>query len=295
MTKKCNVSDQCEFTNPDNAGLAMWVIPLDTMYDTAMGGKLHTLLSRADFWHLAAFHAVRRASSNLVSMTYQAGRVDPVFPNPGPRFPGRLPQAFAFSEMHRVASRNGMSDTSAAALLGAHTVGQAHPINTGFNGAWDPTPFVFDEKYWKALLNLQYHINTITTTSSTGVKTAHSQYSLGPPNVNTSIMLFVDMGMHRTLTTPPCDPINSNLTETICPINSALSTPLFFWATQPATFFSAFASAFTEMSLWGCSTCYSVTELGTTVNCTSLYRHTCKPGFSGPSAAWLASPDKSAV
>jgi hypothetical protein len=291
MHKKCDELDECEYTAEENNGLQMWVDPLDKMYNTAKvnGKHLSKFLSRADFWHLASFRAVIRSAGGNVVMNFTAGRVDPDMTTP-PRFPGRLPAAFAWSEMQRVAHRNGMSDLSAAALLGAHTLGQCHPTTSGYQGAWDPTPFTFDEQYWKALLDFQWHPHTITAINGqTGQPTTKEQFSLGGSNFDVSVMLFADMGMHVDLDNPPCNVDNGDVASGVCPNNTTptnMPKVLRAWADNPPSFFSAFARAFTNMQNWGCDNCTLVGEYTDPVDCSSYYQHTCKKGYKGSYSYW---------
>jgi hypothetical protein len=206
-------------------------------------------------------------------------------PEPGPRFPGRLPQAFGWSEMQKVAKRNGMSDVQAAALIGAHTLGGCHPTVSGYQGTWDNTPFKFDEHFWLALLDAQWFTKTVVATNDqTGEQTVKEQFAL-EDFFDSSVMLFSDMGSHVDLS--KCDVGNEDVSKGLCPPNNnptALPNILRAWADRPETFFSAFARAWFAMSGWGCTNCYNVTEYdGDPITCDSFYNPpACKPYFKEP-------------
>jgi len=261
------------------------VNPLDQMYDTAKmsdGTPVKNVISRADFWHLASHRAVVTASDGNCDLDFSAGRVDFDSSKITPRFVGRLPDAFAWSEMQRVSDRNGMDEVTAAALMGAHTVGQCHVQASGYEGAWDWTPKQFDANFWKAMLNGKWFVHNIQSVDSqTGAKRTKTQFSLGGSQWDTSVMLFSDMGMHDDLTTcnwSQGEPVaNGN-----CPQNhnpSGIASAIQNWANNPSAFYDAFSAAWAEMSLWGCKTCYQVDEFTRDINCASVYHHSCTNGY----------------
>jgi len=43
-------------------------------------------------------------------------------------------------------------------VAGAHSLGRCRAENSGFQGAWDNTPAVFDNGYYKSLLGTEWHI-----------------------------------------------------------------------------------------------------------------------------------------
>jgi len=307
----CTEFDQCEFTSVDNEGLQPWVLSLDTMYDDALinGQKLSEILSRADFWHLAINRAIMRASNfTLPTLAYFAGRKDPrqLFPDLswGPRFPQRIPQFFAFSEMERVASRNDMDNFHASALLGGHTLGHAHPSLSGFSGSWDPTPTVFDNVYWQTLQEEEWVITHVQGVNQfTGEATNMTQYSLGGANSRSSIQLFADVGqLVQSTFASPCPEVKVFEPNTACPVKSPIFTEpadssivLEAWADHEDTFFEAFVGAWDKLSQWGCDRstrqCPSVAAFTEKIQCgNNVYRHQCQaifPGGRGVPPPWV--------
>jgi len=309
---RCTNFNKCEFTSADNEGLQPWAKALDAIYTNAsIGGQpLSAFLSRADLWHLAANRAIMSASNfTMAPLTYWAGRFDPqqLFADPtsfGPRFPGRIPQFFAFSEMVRVASRNKMNNFSASALLGGHTLGQAHPEISGFRGSWDPTPFVFDNNYWTELQSEHWVItNVIGVNAQSGEETNMTQYSLGGLNEQSSIQLFADVNqlvastfsspcpvVHVFNPTPACPVVSPQIFTSPAPSPNVLQA----WSTTESTFFTAFQAAWHELSQWGCNQasnpqqCPVVQPFTGSIICGSnVYRHTCQPIFKSVPPPWV--------
>jgi hypothetical protein len=297
----CTEFNKCEFTSVDNEGLQPWILGIDNMYDGLLinDKKLSDILSRADFWHLAFNRAVQLSSNFSIQPTYWAGRYDPqqLFRNPssfGPRFPGRIPQFFAFSEMERVCGRNGMDNFHASALLGGHSLGQAHPTISGFRGSWDPTPAVFDNLYWEVLQNDDWFITNVEAVNEfTGEATNMTQYSLSGVNEKVSLQLFVDVNQLVDTTFPrtECPHVKVFQPEPACEVRQPIFTEpapssvvLEAWAKEPVTFFTAFEGAWELLSQWGCDQttnppqCPDVAEWTSELPCgTNLYRHRCKP------------------
>jgi hypothetical protein len=299
----CSQFEQCEFQSFDNIGLKPWILALDNMYDTAQlnGQPLNQLLSRADFWHLASNRGVVVSSNGAVDPAYFAGRFDPqqLFANPqsfGPRFVRRLPEFFAFSEMERVCGRNNLDNFHAAALLGGHTLGHAHPEVSGFRGSWDPTPTVFDADYWEVLQDQDWFTTTITAVNiETGQTTTATQYALGGVNQDRSIQLFADVNqLVSTTFDSQCSHVKIFQPNALCtpnnpPIFGSAPSILTAWAQSPSTFFSAFSSAWESVQQWGCRTgqCPRVGNTPARVNCgTNTFRHSCSKHFQ-ETPAWV--------
>lgn len=145
-------SDGCFDGDADeNNGLeTIWcdTCPLTVLYNELYS----TVLSKADFWILAANAVIKHTSpdNNVLDLksTFQWGRVDAVS-CVGSAV--RLPGASGCSEVERVLmDRLGMSWTDAVALIGAHTLGRGNRDFSGHHGIWDVTEedsmvsFVYD-------------------------------------------------------------------------------------------------------------------------------------------------------
>jgi hypothetical protein len=287
---------------------------LDNMYDTARlndGGidkPISEILSRADFWHLAANRAIVTSSHGAVSPTWVAGRFDPqqLFSDPtsfGPRFRGRLPETFAFSEMIRACSRNGMTDNFlATALLGGHTLGRAHASISGFRGSWDSTPTQFDNDYWKTLQQREWVVSNIEGHNVVTLETTNrTQYSLSGVNNDRSIQLFVDMDQLVATTFPDsiCPTVKVDTPNRACAFRNpevfgSAQTILHAWAVDQGTFFNAFTSAWAEVGKWGCKQntnppqCQRVDPTTSQLVCGSnAFSHTCSRNFNDDTPAWL--------
>jgi L-ascorbate peroxidase len=105
-------------------------------------------LSYADFYSLAGCVAVEVTGGPTVP--FHPGRKDhetcPV--------EGRLPDATKGLDHLRCVfvKQMGLTDKDIVALSGAHTLGRCHKDRSGFEGAWTPNPLIFDNSYFKILL-----------------------------------------------------------------------------------------------------------------------------------------------
>ncbi len=157
--------DGCLSNTSDNAGLieegTIAVTVIEPMWQ-----KYCDKISRADFWALLGKLAAERGDpSHSLNIPFQYGRKDTSTCNSGV---GRLPKAQpGLSEYDRVfVKQMGLTIADAVALIGAHTVGHVHPDHSGYgsredesylmlniaDNAWDESPDVFDNEYYKSLL-----------------------------------------------------------------------------------------------------------------------------------------------
>eukprot|EP00796_Vickermania_ingenoplastis_P006304 gene6304-4537_t len=73
---------------------------------------------------------------------------------------GRLPDAHLTQDhIREVFTRLGLNDQEAVVLCGAHTVGGAHRDVTGFQGNWTDQPAVFDNSFFKVLLERDWVVD----------------------------------------------------------------------------------------------------------------------------------------
>ncbi|KAK4342973.1 hypothetical protein RND71_038789 [Anisodus tanguticus] len=106
------------------------------------------ILSYADFYQLAGVIAVEVTGGP--DIPFHPGRQDKTEPPPE----GRLPDAKKGSDhLREVFGHMGLSDKDIVALSGGHTLGRCHKERSGFEGAWTNNPLIFDNSYFKELLN----------------------------------------------------------------------------------------------------------------------------------------------
>lgn len=107
------------------------------------------VLSHADFYQLAGVVAVEVTGGPDVP--FHPGRPD----KPEPPVEGRLPAATGGSDHLRqvFGKQMGLSDQDIVALSGGHTLGRAHKERSGFEGPWTANPLIFDNSYFKELLD----------------------------------------------------------------------------------------------------------------------------------------------
>ena len=155
-------SDGCLSSSADNSGL----IESWSLVNTVIEPLWQTVcdkITRADFWVLYANLILQRAEpTGFMFIPYQYGRPDNQQCEQGS---GRLPSAqLGLDEFLRVFSgQMGLSMFEATVLLGAHTLGHVHPKVSGYGlpgaeanytiNAFDSTPDVFDNEYFKIMLN----------------------------------------------------------------------------------------------------------------------------------------------
>jgi hypothetical protein len=70
---------------------------------------------------------------------------------------GRLPNASLGAEhLREVFGRQGFTDRDIVALSGGHTLGRCHEVRSGYDGPWTDNPLVFDNSYFKHLMDLKW-------------------------------------------------------------------------------------------------------------------------------------------
>lgn len=107
------------------------------------------ILSHGDFYQLAGVVAVEVTGGPEIP--FHPGREDKT----EPPMEGRLPDATKDCDHLRTVfgKQMGLSDKDIVALSGAHTLGRCHKERSGFEGAWTSNPLIFDNSYFKELLN----------------------------------------------------------------------------------------------------------------------------------------------
>jgi catalase (peroxidase I) len=115
-------------------------------------------ISMADLWALAAVVGIEASGGPVIP--FRPGRVDATSAKDSVE-DGRLPDAAqGAAHLRAVFGRMGLDDTAIVALSGAHTLGRAHKERSGFEGPWTENPLVFDNSYFKDLLNKKWTATT---------------------------------------------------------------------------------------------------------------------------------------
>lgn len=143
-----------ESTDPANAGLSIIRDLLQPVH------ARHPEISLADLWTLAGACAVEFLGGPVIP--HRLGRSDA---RNGATCPanGRLPDASqGAAHLRDVFHRMGMTDQEIVALSGAHTLGRCHLVRSGFDGQWTGNPLVFDNSYFKNLVELQWKVKDWT-------------------------------------------------------------------------------------------------------------------------------------
>jgi len=151
--------------NPDNAGLADLIDSLETLYQEQ---GYSDIISRADFWALAGITAVDKGIeiSNEAcleddcavpesGLVFQWGRQD-CSTSPSTTVDVGLPGSLIDHDgvMDFFFNEFGFDANETVALMGAHTLGQMHPENSGHNGMWTPSETTsFNNKFFKNLVD----------------------------------------------------------------------------------------------------------------------------------------------
>ena len=119
--------------------------------------EVHIALARAgesmtfaDLYQLAGVVALQRCGGPAVP--FRVGRVDV----PQEDFQDRLPfPSMSLRQLKDTFARMGFDDRELVLLSGAHTIGRAHERNIGLEGAWTQGELVFDNEYYRNLLQPQ--------------------------------------------------------------------------------------------------------------------------------------------
>lgn len=117
----------------------------------------HPSISRPDLWVLGSYVAIEWMGGPAIPFRW--GRQEATSSAQcGPD--GRLPDASQTqNHIREVFTRLGLSDQEAVVLSGAHTVGGAHKEFSGFQGNWTEQPAVFDNSYFKVLMERDWAVD----------------------------------------------------------------------------------------------------------------------------------------
>ena len=139
-----------ESTDGANAGLGIardLLEPIKAKYPEA---------SYADIYTFAGKVAIEVMGGPDIK--WKEGRTDAAGPESCPPN-GRLPDAaLGAQHLRDVFYRMGFNDQEIVALSGAHTLGFCHTDRSGFEGPWTEEPNVFDNDYYKLLLDVRWTV-----------------------------------------------------------------------------------------------------------------------------------------
>ena len=262
--------------NTDNAGLLEITSPVFATIEP-LWQQVCDQITRADFWALLGKAVVEKAAGkvagkNAISINYQFGRKDNAVCSAGA---GRLPSAQGGSSTIQqvFVTQMGLTMNDTVTLIGAHTLGHVHTEFSGYGlpnantniliNAWDTTPTVFDNQYYKSLLNVAWDWKQPDGTTKSIFTTPANQVMLGTDMVlgypaNTAAVVGGSIvgtpGQHcgPTSTNPPalygCNAPTFTAPATTPPRTFALATS---YATNNALFLSNFATSYTKMTTAG--------------------------------------------
>lgn len=133
---------------PENTGLQF---ALDSILSVKKeGNHVTAMLSVADLVQLGGVTAVEYCGGPAIN--FAIGRVD--CDESGIPGTGLFQEPTeAWSGMAAKYHRQGFTDREIVALNGCHTIGFAHEDRSGIKGRWTMNPYVFDNTYYKEVLN----------------------------------------------------------------------------------------------------------------------------------------------
>ena len=167
--------DGCLSDSDENAGLLTDSI-VDTLFEPIYQAN-RNFISRADFWALLGWLAVYIGSDGQATILYQYGRKDAEScPVSSPRLPGaQLGHDYVISYFQ---DQLGLTPEDAVNLMGGHTLGFVHKEFSGYGfeptptavtteeqlqtNAWDTTPHIFDNEYYRSMVEVVRSYNTLT-------------------------------------------------------------------------------------------------------------------------------------
>jgi peroxiredoxin len=241
------------FADPGNGGLQNVINMIEPIYQ-----RYKTILSRADFWVVAAFAIVKQAGGP--DMPFQWGRVDCVPPTTKPTGLLPNPQTGWQPVFDVFVTRMGLTVRDTVALLGAHTLGRCKPQNSGYKFAWDGTPTQFDNQFYLDLLNGGWNreLNTDNGTSQWNTFPAPS------PPATPFVMLDTDMALRYA--DPGIGACTNTTPTAICANNAATLTIVNQYASDQSAWHADFSTAYVKLTSFGYATLNPLANAGAHVS-----------------------------
>eukprot|EP00775_Hariotina_reticulata_P001997 gene1997-2319_t len=214
----CNSPNGCDgcvnLNIEDNKGLQTPVNALESLYNNATLG-LKGQMTRADFWVLAGLVAANfgarlsKQGSNapmpatlIPTTTFKTGRTDcPTAPN-GAETNSSFPNALQGLNETLAFFKNSYNFTTneTVTIMGAHTLGKARRINSGFSGPWVPGDNILNNRYYtEMLINGTPGPNAVWAQVSVPVSGKTQWQRASGPQSNLLMMLNSDMCLAKAL------------------------------------------------------------------------------------------------
>jgi len=230
----------CQKYVSGNAGLPSVVNEFESLYQNFGHWQI---MSRPDYWYLGCKVAADWASNWQVSLNYGWGRT--MCNVAQPYWPTRIPSANQGLNAigNNMVNRLGLSWSQSVALLGCHSMGQAHRSNSGYSGRWNNAkPNSFDASYYRIMLNNPWYHTGVAPVSSGGSYT--DEFTTNAPN---SLMLPTDIATGWYLSG------NCNVTSNSygCAVNNNLMPIVTSYANSDSAWYSAFNNAWTTLTGFG--------------------------------------------
>jgi len=248
--------------NPANQGLQ---IVLDDLQDVVTSLQALTVfpLNRADAWALIEQRTVHFTSSkfgqgaqqgHLPYLEYSVGRNVSTaqsihFEGDADDDEGNFPAGVHnFDQVKAVMEPFGFSDREITVLLGAHTLGNANPINSGYAGNWVPDSRRFNNEYYKAILDPSMGWGMERITSNMGERWQWTAFHRnGPPKL---MMLDADMGLYLDFEPGETGRVDCQWAiqqANGCPLNANTASIVQELANDNGMFLQEFGPVFTKM------------------------------------------------
>jgi len=174
----------------ENGGIKEDSLIVERIYNES-----RNVISRADFWALAANVALEEALPNGVTrnIPFRWGRLDVSSCNAD--F-GKLPDSEGNLDSVKAWAMNqlGMTEEETVALMGAHTLGRAVPANSGYRGAWVQADAVLDNAYFQDLVDRPWGRET-NDFRDIGINRTTTQWNdINRMMLTTDMVLAYDLG-----------------------------------------------------------------------------------------------------
>jgi len=248
--------------NPANHGLQT---VLDDLQDVVASLQALTSfpLNRADAWALIEQRTIHFTSmkfsqgvqqGQLPYLEFSVGRnvsmaqsID--FEGDADDDEGNFPEGFHnFNQVKSVMEPFGFSDREITVLLGAHTLGNAKTVHSGYEGNWVPEIRRFNNEYYKAILDPAMEWGMEKITSTIGERWQWTAFGDdGPAKL---MMLDADMGLYLDF-----EPGETGRVECQwaiqeangCPLNTQTASIVQELANDNGMFLQEFGPVFTKM------------------------------------------------